>query len=173
MWILLTIMAFATVPKQIYKGYDFASKHQIEYQLVNDTYTVVYFFNTDCPCSGAHFKYLNSLKEQYPGWSFIGFHSNKSVDIKKAQAYFDASNIKFPIIEDEDLQIANVLKAVKTPHVFVIDNRGEVLFQGGATNAKDPERASKHYLKEVLTALEKHQPLPYKVAKTLGCYIER
>lgn len=173
MWILLLFWSFSAVPNTTLQGFDFVSKKTIDYKLAHNEYTVVYFFNADCPCSNAHFQYLNALKSEYPNWEFLGFHSNKSVEQKKAQEYFDQFKIAFPVIEDASLKIADQLKAIKTPHVYVLDSKGEIIYQGGATNSKDPKNATKHYLKEVLRALKAQQPLPYSSTKTLGCYIER
>jgi hypothetical protein len=173
MWTLLVLLAFSAVPDTTYQGFDFVSQKTQDYKLTQKDYTIIYFFNAECPCSDAHFQYLNELKTTYNQWSFLGFHSNKGVSQQKAQEYFDQFKISFPIIQDVDLKMADQLKAIKTPHVYIVDAKGEIIYQGGATNSKDPTNASKHYLKEVLSALKTNQPLPYSSTKTLGCYIER
>jgi hypothetical protein len=155
------------------KGFDLVSGTSKEVLISDREFTVAYFFNANCPCSKAHFNHLNSLKNKFPKFRFVGFHSNKKITKKSAQKYFNRFEIKFPIFLDQDLQYADVFKALKTPHVFVLNPGGELVFQGGATNSRNPKRASKFYLLNALTALNQGKQPETNVAKTLGCYIQR
>lgn len=104
---------------------------------------------------------------------FIGFHSNKNLNFEVSSAYYKQFKIDYPIIFDQSLIYADRFKALKTPHVFVLNRDGEVLFQGGATNSRNPRRAKKFYLKQALDDLSQSKEVQQKVAKTLGCYIQR
>ncbi len=103
----------------------------------------------------------------------MGFQSNDEVEKEDARAYFDKFNLTFPVFLDQSLEFANIFQAMKTPHVFVLDNKGELVFQGGATNSRNPERATKFYLKDALAALNKGITPSITNAKTIGCYIQR
>ncbi len=135
--------------------------------------TVIYFLSSTCPCSQGHFDHLNSLQKSYPEFQFIGFHSSKSTPLKRAKRYFDQFTIDFPIYLDKKLKVANLLKALKTPHVFVLNKKGDFLFQGGATNSRNPKRADQFYLQKALRELKEGKPIETKVARALGCYIQR
>ncbi|EPZ52294.1 redoxin [Bacteriovorax sp. BAL6_X] len=134
---------------------------------------VLIFLSPSCPCSQKQFDYINSLAKKFTNLEFIGFSSNKHINKKKALEYFDQFKINFPIFIDQDLKFANKMNALKTPHVFLLNEKQEVIYQGAVTNKRSPELSSKFYLNDVLTALKNNKELPYKESKALGCYIAR
>ena len=137
-------------------------------------FTVAYFLSSGCPCSQAHFDHLNQLQKDFgKKFQFIGFHSSRSIKIKKARQYFAQFDIDFPIINDPELVYANQFKALKTPHIFVVSPSGEVVFQGGATDSRNPKRAKNFYLKTALEQISRGHQVTLARAKTLGCYIQR
>ena len=87
-------------------------------------------------------------------------------------SYYRRFNIEFPIILDKKLEYANSFQALKTPHVFVkLDD--QIVFQGGATDRREPKKSSRFYLDDALKSLTKNKPIKISNAKTLGCYIRR
>ena len=69
--------------------------------------------------------------------------------------------------------VSPYFKALKTPHAFVVDKAGDVVYQGGVTNSISPDKDSKFYLKEVLSSLSSTNKSPYEYKRALGCYIKR
>lgn len=166
--------SFADIELTNVTGKDLISGQDVTIKdLKTRKYTIFYFLNSLCPCSQAHFDHLNELNKKYPDYQFIGFNSNKKINEKQAKAYYNNFKINFPVILDQSLTYANVFKALKTPHVFVVNKKGEIVFKGGATNSRDPLKAKKFYLKDALTALHNGKQPSIKVAKTIGCYIDR
>lgn len=159
--------------KQIYTGYDLVSKKNIKFDVNDNDKLVVYFLSAWCPCSQSSFNHLNELQKTYKDFKFIGFHSSTAIDKKEAQAYFDKFQIDFPIILDQKVKIADRFKALKTPHVFIVNSSEEVFFQGGAYNSRTFEKASKFYLKDALENLKNGKEPKITNAKTIGCYIQR
>ena len=155
------------------EGFDLVDGIFKKVDITDKEYIVIYFFNSNCPCSKAHFNHLNSLKNKYKKFQFVGFHSNKQISKKMAQKYFNRFEINFPIFLDKKLFYANLFKALKTPHVFIIDSVGRIIFQGGATNSRNPKRSTKFYLLEALKSINQGKKPKITYAKTLGCYIQR
>ncbi|MFG1484727.1 redoxin family protein [Halobacteriovorax sp. RZ-2] len=149
------------------------STHQEKQISVTKKKKVLIFLSPSCPCSQKQFDYINSLAKKFSNIEFIGFSSNKHISKKKALEYFDQFKINFPIFIDKDLKYANKMNALKTPHVFLLNDKEEVIYQGAVTNKRSPELSSKFYLNDVLTALQNNKELPYKESKALGCYIAR
>lgn len=171
---LLLILAFNTSYAAIkVEGIDLRSDKKVSLKLRNKKAVVYYFLSARCPCSQGSFDHLNSLQQKYPDFEFVGFHS--SVDIPKSEAltYFKKYQIDFPIILDDEVLYADKLKALKTPHVFIIGKNDEILFQGGATNSRNPKNASKFYLQDALVALNAGLVPAVQNAKAIGCYISR
>jgi len=156
-----------------YEGVDLRNNHAVSVKFSSKKFLVAYFLNRGCPCSQAHFDHLNDLQKKYKNFSFIGFHSNKTINKESAMEYFSKYKIDFPILLDKDLIYANQFKAVKTPHVFVLDKEGKTFFQGGATDSRDPKRAHHFYLRDALASLSRGENVKVRNAKTIGCYIQR
>ncbi len=136
-----------------------------------DRNTVVFFLSASCPCTKNHIPYLQELGKKYPNFQFLGVHSNANETYEGAQKEY--KDFSFPIAYDKDLKIADQFKAVKTPHVFIINPKEEILFHGGVTNSTDPKRAKSFYLKNALEDIVNKREVSQKFAKALGCYIIR
>jgi hypothetical protein len=133
------------------------------------------FLSSKCPCSISHLPSLNSIAKNYigKGYKFVAFHSNVNEDIQSSKTFFRAANLEFPVIQDTNAKIADAFKAFKTPHVFILNPKGEIIFQGGVDNSKIAEKASRFYLKEALEAIELGKLPKEKEVRVLGCEIKR
>ena len=135
--------------------------------------TVISFLSSKCPCSNSHLKHLIDLQEKFPQFLFIGIHSNKKGKKKEIQSFFRTKKLSFPLLFDSSLELANSFRALKTPHIFVISKKGELLFHGGITNSINFKFATKFYLKEALTKIKNKKPLEKIYARAIGCSIAR
>lgn len=134
---------------------------------------VIAFLSAKCPCSNDHVGELAELKKSFPGYKFVGIHSNADETLAEAKTYFAKIGLPFPVIQDDGAKIADQFKAFKTPHVFVINELGEAVYQGGVTDSKKFQRAERKYLREALNDLKNHQSVKTAEARTLGCAISR
>jgi hypothetical protein len=116
---------------------------------------------------------LKDLAKQYPQFNFVGVHSNLDEKRDISQMYFKNAALPFPVIEDQDLALANELHALKTPHAFVVAANGKMLYQGGVSDSRDFGSADRHYLREALNDISHDRPVSTPQARTLGCIISR
>lgn len=173
-WITLLIQTNVLAIEDRFEGLDLRTGKVVSVDVTSSDIFIAYFLSSSCPCSQAHFDHLNLLQQKYPRYRFIGFHSSKTIDKKSAMSYFSKFLIKFPILQDNELKFANQFNALKTPHVFVYAKGNDIpLFQGGATNSRNPKNASQFYLQNALSQIAKGEVVTTKIAKTLGCYIQR
>ena len=137
--------------------------------------TVVVFLSAQCPCSASHEPVLKALAEKYEGrgFRFLGVHSNLDEDAARSEKHFTEASLPFPVLQDPDARWANTLGALKTPHVFLISAKGEILFQGGVDDSHIAQVSKKHFLAEALEAVEQGKLPPVKQARALGCVIAR
>jgi peroxiredoxin len=134
---------------------------------------VVVFLSSRCPCSTSHEPVLSKLLREFPEFAFVGVNSNSDEDIESAQKHFRASGLPFPVLSDRGAALANRFQALKTPHAYVLNPSGEVLFQGGVDSSREAANAEHHYLADALTAIRQgKKPDPQEV-RTLGCIIKR
>lgn len=135
--------------------------------------TVVIFLSKDCPCSKGNLGYLNELSKEFKDVQFIGVHSKKGTKAEEVATYLQDKNLSFDIFIDSDLKIADQFKALKTPHVFVLNSSGEIVYNGGVTNTTVPTNAKEHYLKNTLLELQSNTAVSHPETRTLGCFITR
>lgn len=177
-FILLTMMlcthASATLTVEKINGF-FLTKNSIQtIELAGSPKAhVIMFLSKDCPCSKGNLDYLNNLSREFKDFSFIGVHSKKGSNAEEVNAYLQDKKLNFDVVNDSDLKIADQFKALKTPHVFVVNTKGEVVYNGGVTNTTFPENAKEHFLKTTLTELQNHKEISRPETRTLGCFIAR
>ncbi|MFT6632097.1 MAG: thiol-disulfide isomerase/thioredoxin [Bacteriovoracaceae bacterium] len=168
----LLLLSFV-VQASLIDGIDLRTDKLVQLKISKKKPTVLYFLSAWCPCSQGTFDHLNELQAKYKEIDFVGFHSSVEIPKKDALEYFGKFKIDFPIIQDDKVIYADKYKAVKTPHVFIYGTKGELLFQGGATNSRTVKRAKKFYLRDALEAISMGKEPKIKNAKTIGCYIQR
>ncbi len=134
---------------------------------------VLVFLSSRCPCSNSHLKELNSLAEIYKNFVFIGVHSNADEDLAQARNYFSKAALGFPVLQDNKGQLAAQFKALKTPHAFVIDEKGQVVYRGGVSDSAIASQANKFFLRNALLDLKTGHPIRTASTRTLGCVIQR
>jgi hypothetical protein len=89
------------------------------------------------------------------------------------RSHFKGSKLPFPILEDQTQVLADAFHAYKTPHAFILDSTGKLIYQGGVDDSHLSPEAKCHYLKEALVALSAGQNPETPEARALGCVIKR
>lgn len=135
--------------------------------------TVVVFMSAKCPCSNSHVSIIKQLASEFKNFSFVVIHSNRDENIEASKSYFQKAELTFPVIQDDNAKLANELKAFKTPHAFVLDPQGNILYKGGVTNSVVGQTASKQFLREALMNIDTGKPPKNPEGRTLGCMISR
>ena len=172
---LFCSVAFADhhIPSIRVKELDGARKESIiEFQNSKKP-SVVIFISKECPCSKGNLSYINKLAGDYKDFNFIGIHSKKNASDKDLMSYLSDKKLNFKTYNDPDLKIADDFKALKTPHVFIVNTDGEVVYSGGVTSSTFPENAKSYFLKDALNEFLKTKKITNFETKTLGCYITR
>lgn len=135
--------------------------------------TVLVFMSARCPCSASHETIVKELAETYKNFQFIGVHSNADEPETEASEHFKKANFPFPVIHDIKNKISDLYGALKTPHVYVFNDKGGLVYDGGITNSHVGPSADKNYLKEVLEDLNLNKKTRHTKERSLGCYIQR
>ena len=76
------------------------------------------------------------------------------------------------MIRDQSGEIARTYGALKTPHAFIIDSKGKVIYKGGVTNSSNAKASTEFYLQTALKDIGEGKKPTQPIKKTLGCYIE-
>lgn len=162
------------VSLQSLKGLDVVTEKEHQFQFPSEkSGTVVVFISAKCPCSASHEEVLKSLSREFPEFQFIGVHANSDESAEITKKHFAETKLPFPVIQDTQSALANKLGALKTPHVFVLNGKGDVVYQGGVTDSHVGPTAKNNFLKDVLEDLHAGKTPRHKEGRALGCYIQR
>lgn len=135
--------------------------------------TAYVFLSARCPCSAAHEPALAELAKKHPEFEFVGVHSNADEPEAESREHFAKAGLPFRVVEDSGSKLANRFGALKTPHVFVVDAKDQILYQGGVDDSQHPASANRRYLDEALTALKAGKKPAEARTRALGCVIRR
>jgi hypothetical protein len=135
--------------------------------------TVFVFLSSMCPCSMSHIEELKNITDDFSQIQMVGVSSNLDETDAAAHEYFKNTGLKFVVLKDVESKLANYFKASKTPHAFLLNTDGKVLFQGGVSNSSKFEQADRRYLREALVDVISGKPVRTPFARALGCAIRR
>jgi hypothetical protein len=152
---------------------DLISGDKVSFAIHSPKEKVIVFLSAVCPCSASHEKILEQLHQDFPEVQFVGIHSNADENDKITKEHFAKAGLTFPVIQDVKSNWANLLGALKTPHAFVVNTKGEIVYKGGVSDSHDAKNARKFFLRDALNDLKKGEGPKVAEARTLGCVIAR
>ena len=109
---------------------------------------------------------------------FVSVNSNtglhNSVDSFDEMIYHAAANdYKFPYTLDKNAKLAKAFGAMKTPHVYLFNSVGELVYSGAIDdNAKSAKKVKNNYLMDAIRALGSNKKIKISETKALGCSIK-
>ncbi len=138
---------------------------------------VLVFWSAECPVSreyDEHYFIPRYSTWQAEGILVFGVDSNANYDVARIQAAVAERQTPYPILRDEGHRLADLLAAQTTPHVFLLNPEGRLVYAGAVDDRsfrrKVPTRV---YLDEALAAVKAgRQPDP-AVTPPYGCTIVR
>lgn len=135
---------------------------------------IINFWSCECPHSERTDKAILSMFVQWRddvGLVTIASNRNESLsEIKKV-----AETRAIPkVMYDADCQIANLFEAVTTPHVFVINRTGILVYQGAVDDVKFRQKnPTRFYLDEAIESLLAGHLPEVQESPAYGCAIVR
>jgi len=133
---------------------------------------VIEFLATRCPYSLAQDKVIRQICADYSkkGVAFLGINSNKQEPAEEVAKHQKEKKLGFPVLKDWNNVVADLFKAITTPHVFVIDAKGVLRYKG----AIEPQRGTKTpHLRNALDDLLAGKEVRLKETRQWGCTIKR
>lgn len=137
---------------------------------------VVMFIATKCPVSNAYNDRMGAIAREYSskGIQFVGINSNKAEPAEEVAAHAHEHRLNFPIAKDPGNKIADAYGALKTPEVFVLSPKGDLLYHGRIDESQDdPKNVKSPDLRNALDAILAGKTVPVAETKAFGCTIKR
>ena len=140
---------------------------------------VLVFLGTECPVARQYVPRLAELYQEFrsQGVQFVGIYSDVGMNVARMAVHAHDEDIPFPVLQDVDHRLADLLAANFTPEVVLLDRQCEKVYQGAIDDqySRHGRRAgaTEHYLRDALTALVQGLPVNRAAVPVSGCPIER
>ena len=149
-------------------------------------YVVLEWFNSECPFVQKHYESGNmqGLQKQYTGkgvvWLAINStnpaHSNFRDEAHSAQIVKDWKMVPTALSLDKDGKVGQAYGARTTPHMFVIDPNGTVIYAGGiddkASFSPADVKSAKNFVAAALDESMAGKPVSTPSARPYGCSVK-
>ncbi len=143
---------------------------------------VVCFLGTECPLAKLYASRLTELSLEFAEVEnstveFFGVCSNHQDTLQDLKSYQQKHSVGFPLIKDQNNQIADAYDAQRTPEVFVLDRELNIIYRGRIDDQYQPGAAkaepSRFDLKIALSECTQGKPVTVDRTAAAGCLIGR
>lgn len=133
--------------------------------------TVVVFTCNICPVAVAYEDRFIEFAKKYDakGVKFIAINVNTSEDLSAMKQRAEEKGFNFPYAYDETGDSARAFGARVTPHLFVVDAKGKIVYQGAFDDSMN--KPTKPYLANAVEAVLAGKTPEVTNTKAVGCGI--
>lgn len=143
---------------------------------------VLEWFNYECPFCRYHYETTTEMvdlakkyKEQGVVW--LAVNSTSHQETEKNKNFAEKFNVPFPILDDRDGKVGRMYGAVTTPHMFIINKDGVIVYNGAIDNSPMGKVADNSNKKVVHVAIALDELLAGKevsvgMSKPYGCSVK-
>lgn len=174
-----TLEIGSSMPMPDYKMKDVSGKEYSLNDLKKPGGIVVIFSSNQCPFVLAWEKYYNRIyaAAESAGMGMVLVNSNEA--LRDDEDSYDNMKIKAreqgykaPYVVDKNHQLADAFGAKTTPHVFIFDSNGKLVYQG-AINDNYQGEAKNEWVLLALRSLATGAPIEVQTTPAKGCSIKR
>lgn len=107
-----------------------------------------------------------SINSGAPGKQGAGVEANREAVAKYG--------MKNPVLLDEEGTVGHTYGAEKTPHMFIVDEKGTLVYRGGLDNAPmgEPDGPLQSYVTAALADLRAGKPMTTPETQAYGCTVK-
>lgn len=147
---------------------------------------VLEWLNHGCPFVRKHYDSGNmpALQKKYTASNVIWLSVISSAPGKQGHVSKDESiaekkkyeSVATDVLLDPTGKVGQLYGAKTTPHMYVIDKSGTLVYQGAIDDKPDTDKASipgaKNYVADALSAVLNEKPVPVPTTKAYGCSVK-
>jgi peroxiredoxin len=140
---------------------------------------VIIFSSNRCPTVKAYEERLRALQDDYgpKGVQIVAINSNDphlypDESYERMVAFARESAYNFPYLLDREQATGRAYGATRTFHVFVLDERRTLSYQGRFDDSRIPARVTSNDLRNALDDLLSGSPVRVPVTRAFGCSLD-
>ena len=138
---------------------------------------MLHFWSATCPFVIRYDERLKQIANDYSnhGVVVLGIDSNSNETLDQVKKVAAIRKINYPILIDPGNQVADQFGAITTPHVFILDKEGKLVYEGAVDDQgwSEENPVTKQYAREALDAMLAGSAVPTPETKSVGCTVKR
>lgn len=141
--------------------------------------TAVIFTCNECPYSKGYENRLIALAKDYQakGVGFVAINSNDPKIVPGDGFEFmvkraEEKNFPYPYVLDETQEIARAYGARVTPHVFLLNAQGKLVYRGRVDDSLEEPKIKSRDFSAALNAMVSGQPVKVAETEAFGCGVK-
>jgi len=140
---------------------------------------VLEWFNMECPFSRYHYETKNTmteLAEKYKSKNVVWFavNSTNHTTPEANKTFTEKYKLPFPMLDDRSGKVGRAYGAKTTPHMFVINPRGRIVYDGAIDDSPlgQKKEGVVNYVDNVLAELTAGKAVSISNTKSYGCTVK-
>lgn len=143
---------------------------------------VLEWFNYKCPFCVYHYQSkptMVNLANKYKGKNvqFLSINSTSWQTTEENKAFAEKNKIPYPILDDRKGIVGKAYGATRTPHMFIINEKGKIVYSGALDNAplgKLPAGYDRvlNFVDLALGELTSGRPVTIQKTREYGCSVK-
>ena len=132
---------------------------------------VLEWVNQFCPVSKG--KHANqTMQKTYAKYAregvvWLGIDSTSTLDVEKNRVYAAEMGLAFPLLNDPDGEVGLTYGARTTPHMYVIDKSGKLVYNGAID-----DKGQRNYVAEAIEAVANGSAVAKSRTQPYGCSVK-
>jgi peroxiredoxin len=177
---LLATTARAVTPGQPAPGFTGTDQDgkPVDLSAYKGKIVVLEWTNPDCPFVQRHYK-AKTMTTLAGEWKpkdvvWIAVDSTNYATNESDRAWREENDISYPIVGDRSGEIGTSYGARTTPHMFVIDKQGTVVYEGAIDDDPSGDNTGKatNYVEAALEDVTAGKPVRTAETKSYGCGVK-
>ncbi len=154
--------------------------HHLARYLESQQAVCVIFMCNHCPYVKAYLDRIAQLHQDFApkGVAVIAINPNDAVQFPEdsfaaMKVFAVDQKIQYPYLRDENQDVAHAFDAVKTPHAFLLNQQGILVYSGAIDdNAQDASAVQVSYLRDAIDSILVGQSIKLTQTEPIGCSIK-
>jgi peroxiredoxin len=158
------------------------NEHRLSQYLKEEKVVVLEWFNPDCPFVKKHHQKTRSMAETFElaaehdvVWLAVnsGAPGKQGAGLERNQKAIKEYKIAYPVLLDESGEVGKLYGAKTTPHMYVIDKDGTLLYAGATDDkANATDLGKTNYVRQALEQYWKGVKIDPNTTKPYGCSVK-